>query len=191
LNPKVVKGGHRSSSRHATKGTIPIPKAHELYGYEQPIPACTHCGTKLQLELQLVSSLLHVLKVDDYALPRDDITVNNFGGMDWGNIAVYICPNHDHHRSDSIEEQPYSDAYCILQDSIDPMDVPHYAAAAATAAVTNATSSTIHSTTTIMNVQVGAPVIPETSQFNLDDDDDGIVLECDDDYDEDDDDSVW
>ena len=76
------------------------------------------CGTARVFELQLLPSLLRVLEVDKNA------DVNNYGsgeapgldaayqkgGMDWGNIAIYTCPN----RSCRSAEE-----YCVVQDSID------------------------------------------------------------------------
>jgi hypothetical protein len=58
------------------------------------IPTCT-CGASRVFEVQLLPSLLHVLQVDKYA----DATSTGLdaayeqGGMDWGNIAIYSCPN--------------------------------------------------------------------------------------------------
>ena len=104
-----------------------------MYGVEKPIPPCPLCGTPRIFELQLLPSLLHVLEVDKHVLSSSSsITENNNsnnnnssnsspsqslalafenGGMDWGNIAIYTCPN----RSCTGP----SEEYCVVQDSVD------------------------------------------------------------------------
>jgi Programmed cell death protein 2, C-terminal putative domain len=96
----------------------------KLYGQEQPIPPCDCCGTPRVFEMQLLPSLLHVLEVDKHvksdgvlrsggANPEQSTlaTAYESGGMDWGNIAVYTCPNASC-VGEVIE-------YCVVQDSVD------------------------------------------------------------------------
>jgi len=81
------------------------PAATVLYGYAQPIPPCPQCNAPMPLELQLLPSLLHVLRVDDFAEKEEGAVLPQ--GMDWGNIAIYACRNH------------CSSTYCVVQDSMD------------------------------------------------------------------------
>jgi Programmed cell death protein 2, C-terminal putative domain len=91
------------------------------------LPSCCQCGTTLQLELQILSSVLHVLRVDDYSggnwigrtNPNDPkeptlhpSNSSSSNSMDWGNIAIYTCPNVRTCMAST-------DAYCIVQDSVD------------------------------------------------------------------------
>jgi Programmed cell death protein 2, C-terminal putative domain len=171
------KGNRPTSSKKSNVVSIKKNK-NEIYGYEQPIPICHYCGTPLRFELQLLSSLLHVLHVDDVAT-NSFTSISNRGGMDWGNICIYTCPI-------PITKCPSNDAFCVVQDSIDHIHVP-----SRNHLDNNATVIDPHE-----NALAGAAaatavvVIPEDSQFNEDDDDDGIVL-VGDEYDDEDDNSVW
>lgn len=172
-NQKQQIKGRSSKQNNITSAK---KKKNEIYGYEQPIPTCHYCGTPLRFELQLLSSLLHVLHVDDVA--TNDATNNDSsigGGMDWGNICIYTCPN-------QITKCPSNDAFCVVQDSIDHIHVPNRN--------DNTATTTVRPLTNTSSTEV--VVIPENSQFNHDDDDDGIVL-VGDEYDDDDDDnnSIW
>jgi pre-rRNA-processing protein TSR4 len=59
------------------------------------IPPCS-CGSERVFEFQLLPSLLHTLDVDaansnkDDEIDKTDLTL--MGGMNWGSIAVYSCP---------------------------------------------------------------------------------------------------
>ena len=141
------------------------------------------------------------MNVDGVASPEDNAAATT-GGMDWGNISVYTCPNPRTKCSSN-------DAFCIVQDSIDQL---HYHLPNLAKNSRSTGSSGDQTMTTLANdnnslstpslvqsthddgVSAGAVVIPEHSQFDPDDDDDGIVLEGDE-YDndecDDDDDSVW
>jgi Programmed cell death protein 2, C-terminal putative domain len=87
-----------------------------MYGLEKPIPPCSSCGASRVFELQLLPSLLHVLEVDKHASTSNSSdspllrSAYDNGGMDWGNIAIYSCPNA---ACKSTEE------YCVVQDSVD------------------------------------------------------------------------
>ena len=95
-----------------------------MYGLEKLVPPCSVCGTARVFELQLLPSLLHVLEVDKHTAGSSrshgasnqesglDFAYQQ-GGMDWGNIAVYTCPNSACCCQSSKEE------YCVVQDSID------------------------------------------------------------------------
>ena len=77
------------------------------------IPPCT-CGSQRVFEFQLLPSTLHVLDVDSSSLgPNNNkyevdesMDLNSVGGMNWGSIAVYSCPDS---CDDSREE------ICIVQ----------------------------------------------------------------------------
>ena len=177
---KHNKGNNRAVSlKHQTN-----TKKNDIYGYEQPIPNCQSCGTPLRFELQLLSSLLHVLNVDNFAIEDTSTTRTGGGGMDWGNICVYTCPNHASVKCHS------KDAFCIVQDSIDHQHLLNHPSSRHTA-----TTTIMHQLPQSSTTPSAVVVIPEDTQFDPDDDDDGIVLVgdeydnvCDDD---DDDDSVW
>lgn len=73
--------------------------------------------------MQLLPSLLHVLEVDKHAISSSSSSSSSHvsdtlasayenGGMDWGNIAVYTCPNHAACCGPTEE-------YCVVQDSVD------------------------------------------------------------------------
>jgi Programmed cell death protein 2, C-terminal putative domain len=171
------KGNRASSSKHPTNAAVShrSNKKNEMYGYEESIPTCRHCGTHLRFELQILSSILHVLNVDDFGV--EDTTTTS-GGMDWGNICVYTCPN-------QVSKCLSNDVFCIVQDSIDHVYLPNNNG--------NSTNNTIlHQQQQSATSTVAAVVIPENTQFDQDDDDDGIVLVGDEYENEcDDDDSVW
>ena len=57
------------------------------------VPPCK-CGSKRVFEFQLLPSMLHVLEVDSGTVKVDEsMDVTSIGGMNWGSIAVYSCPN--------------------------------------------------------------------------------------------------
>jgi hypothetical protein len=157
------------------------------------LPSCCQCGTTLQLELQILSSVLHVLRVDDDSGnvtgrtnpndPKEPTIHPSSNSMDWGNIAIYTCPNVRTCMTST-------DVYCIVQDSVDGRLYSNL----------NSTTSSSHShrnhhndTTTIVG---GADVDVEgrcREDDEADDEDDDDVLDggmiVDDD--EDDDDMGW
>lgn len=159
----------------------------KMYGVGKPIPPCPLCGTPREFEVQLLPSLLHVLEVDKHVQSSSSSAENNNnnssssrqkspslalafenGGMDWGNIAIYTCPNGS--CIGPVEE------YCVVQDSVDERPTVRATAMGQQQGDT---------------VTVGA-IQPE-SLFEGDDDDDedddeegeGMIL------DDDDDGSVW
>jgi hypothetical protein len=77
------------------------------------IPSCS-CGAARVFEMQLLPTLLHVLEVDK----SDPCTVHSDqglsaayeqGGMNWGNVAIYGCPN-----ACSADQE-----YVLVQESVD------------------------------------------------------------------------
>jgi hypothetical protein len=125
-----------------------------------------------------------VLNVDNCT--TDGNAIN--GGMDWGNIGVYTCPN-------PISQCRSNDAFCVVQDSIDHVHLPNMKIHA-NDNKTSINSTKMHplpSSTLPVASSATHVVIPENAHFDPEDDDDGIVLvgeeydnECDDD-----DESVW
>ena len=84
--PKVDGRSKKQKPKKNTKGvTAPFPS----------IPNCA-CGSERVFEFQLLPCLLHVLDVDATNSNSDDgndITdLTSVGGMNWGSIAVYSCP---------------------------------------------------------------------------------------------------
>jgi hypothetical protein len=93
---------------------------------QQPleIPKCA-CGAKRRFEFQLMPSLLHVLEVDKHAIQAEGETITNnsvgldamlnqdYGGMNWGTVAAYVCPNGGKSSACSQEE------FLIVQASVD------------------------------------------------------------------------
>jgi Programmed cell death protein 2, C-terminal putative domain len=79
------------------------------------IPPCS-CGAERRFEFQLMPSLLHVLEVDKHATSNhqtDDLDVimsADYGGMNWGSIAVYTCTQPDCGCSED---------YLVVQASVD------------------------------------------------------------------------
>jgi hypothetical protein len=93
--------------------TVPEQKKNQSTVSPHLIPPCA-CGAERVFEAQLLSSLLHVLEVDKHAPTDADSSAASGlgaayeqGGMNWGNIAVYSCPN-----VCSAEEE-----YVVVQDS--------------------------------------------------------------------------
>ena len=95
------------------------------------IPACP-CGAQRLFECQLMPTTLHFLNVDHYATSsctskasssknkqQDSSVVDDadleFGGMNWGVIAIYSC-------ADSCNES--REEVCVIQASVD--DVPSF-----------------------------------------------------------------
>jgi hypothetical protein len=79
--------------------TIPEQKKNQSTTSPQLIPPCA-CGAERVFETQLLPSLLHVLEVDKHApTEAGGSTASGLGaayeqgGMNWGNIAIYSCPN--------------------------------------------------------------------------------------------------
>ncbi|KAL3781744.1 hypothetical protein HJC23_004843 [Cyclotella cryptica] len=73
------------------------------------VPPCI-CGCQRVFEFQLLPTLLHVLDVDSCspaASETDDLMdLTSMGGMNWGSIAVYSCP-------DSCDES--REEVCVVQ----------------------------------------------------------------------------
>jgi hypothetical protein len=59
-----------------------------------PVAPICRCGSQRVFEFQLLPSMLHVLEVDSAAGEIDEsMDLHSIGGMSWGSIAVYSCPN--------------------------------------------------------------------------------------------------
>lgn len=98
----------------STKGNESLAKRRDLFGLDQNIPSCKHCSTRLVFEFQVLPSLLHILCVDKYVDTSKGLALMyQEGEMNWGNIAVYTCPN------DCIPTD--NEEYCVIQDSIDSL----------------------------------------------------------------------
>jgi hypothetical protein len=191
-----------------------------VYGYEQPIPACVHCQTKLQFELQILPSILHILNVDNYHVQpitstrtnhNNDTTTqtissnqigsssSSVGGMDWGNIAIYTCQNPMCYNRSNIK---IVDAFCVIQDSIDPIENEELLLKTVSAnrnqPMTTATTGDddLLSPEVVNHVGAGAAtaaIIPDDdiTKFNIDNDDDDDDGIVYEGDEVDDDDSVW
>jgi hypothetical protein len=79
--------------------TTPEQKKKQPTNSPNLIPPCA-CGAERVFETQLLSSLLHVLEVDKHAPTEAGTSAASGlgaayeqGGMNWGNIAIYSCPN--------------------------------------------------------------------------------------------------
>jgi hypothetical protein len=81
--------------------TDPEQKKKQSPSSPNLIPPCS-CGAERVFETQLLPSLLHVLEVDKHAPKQVGSTSTaasglgaayEQGGMNWGNIAIYSCPN--------------------------------------------------------------------------------------------------
>lgn len=86
---------------------------------EQAIPPCP-CGAPRVFEMQLLPSLLHVLKVDEYAPDVGNMedarsAVWQQGGMNWGNIAIYTC-------SEGCGSE--QGGFAVVQQSVDELPGP-------------------------------------------------------------------
>jgi hypothetical protein len=81
------------------------------------VPPCS-CGASRVFEMQILPSLLHILKVDQYADASNTTGVEaalTLGGMNFGNIAIYTCSN----------ACGASDEACVLvQQSVDDCQLP-------------------------------------------------------------------
>lgn len=80
------------------------------------VPPCPCCGAVRVFEFQLVPSILHLLEVDKLSAPttnssseRQGLAAFEAGGMNWGNIAVFSCP-----QVCAAEQE-----YVLIQQSID------------------------------------------------------------------------
>ena len=98
-----------ASYRPKPQGSVPKGKKSKV-NFQQAeskgseaivIPPCS-CGAERQFEYQIMPSLLHVLEVDKHATQNQDnpsdldaIMSADYGGMNWGTIAVYTCPKTD------------------------------------------------------------------------------------------------
>ena len=82
------------------------------------VPPCD-CGAERVFQFQLLPSLLHILRVDQYSeSPSGTSGINALlaGGMDWGAVAVYTCSN-----SCSVCKEDY----LLIQESLDELpDIP-------------------------------------------------------------------
>ncbi|KAL7481340.1 hypothetical protein ACHAW6_007021 [Cyclotella cf. meneghiniana] len=94
----------KSSNMHRTSN----PK-HGSVSSTDLMPPCV-CGCQRVFEFQLLPSILHILEVDfcsPAASETDDLMdLTSMGGMNWGSIAVYSCP-------DSCDES--REEVCIVQ----------------------------------------------------------------------------
>lgn len=93
-------------------------KSKQVYSPLPVVPNCA-CGAERVFEFQILPSALHVLDVDSHATggrseKRDDLLdLISAGGMNWGVIAVYSCP-------ESCDES--REEFIIVQDAVS--DVP-------------------------------------------------------------------
>ena len=90
------------------------------------VPPCK-CGAQRIFQFQLLPSLLHVLKVDQFSegtaeksttpsAATSGISALLSGGMDWGAVAVYSCSN----SCSSCKED-----YLLIQETVDELpDIP-------------------------------------------------------------------
>ena len=133
---------HPSKANHNKKQSK-TQQQQQAEQQQQPIviPPCPNCATPRRLEFQLMPSLLHVLEVDKHALAtsasssqqqqqqptttnEDDPNNHNldvimsadYGGMNWGVIAVYTCPNC---VSSASSTATWRDEFLVVQASID------------------------------------------------------------------------
>ena len=83
--PLPNKQRHQQQSKQQSKKN-PNNKTHkqavDFYPFPT-VPDCV-CGAKRMFEFQFLPSMLHVLDVDSANVKT--------GGMNWGSIAVYSCP---------------------------------------------------------------------------------------------------
>ena len=79
------RGKHQKVKKNAKTITAPFPS----------IPKCS-CGSERVFEFQLLPNILSILDVDSANSNEDDgndiTNLNSIGGMNWGSIAVYSCP---------------------------------------------------------------------------------------------------
>lgn len=85
----------KSNGKIKKKQTKPKKNKKSITAEFPSIPRCS-CGSERVFEFQLLPCLLHVLDVDSENSNSDDgndITdLTSMGGMNWGSIAVYSCP---------------------------------------------------------------------------------------------------
>jgi pre-rRNA-processing protein TSR4 len=119
LPPKIDSTGGRKHSKpkkNAKSITAPFP----------PIPPCS-CGANRVFEFQLLPSLLHVLDVDSVNSNNDDdndniMDLSSIGGMNWGSIAVYSCPEScDESREEFLIVQESGEDVETKQQKSEPM----------------------------------------------------------------------
>lgn len=97
----------KSSNMHRTSN----PKHGSVSSTEliPTVPSCV-CGCQRVFEFQLLPSILHVLEVDSCSPAASEtdnlMDLTSMGGMNWGSIAVYSCP-------DSCDES--REEVCIVQ----------------------------------------------------------------------------
>ena len=115
----------QKATRHAKQRSRNKKKQHPSNTVWEPsmVPPCLYCGAARVFELQLVPSLLHILEVDKFALDSSYCTSGSNGskqkqglgaafeegGMNWGNIAIFSCP-----QACASEQE-----YVLIQKSID------------------------------------------------------------------------
>lgn len=104
-------GGIHKKSKKITQNAVPLFPT---------IPPCA-CGAKRVFEFQLLPSLLHVLNVDSSSSLEtctskksqeidETIDITSTGGMNWGAIAIFCCP-------ESCDKG--RDEFAIVQQSVD------------------------------------------------------------------------
>jgi len=86
------------------------------------VPDCPVSGMPLSFEMQILPSLLHILKVDEFSTPpqQEEGSKNskiNIGdllktGMNWGSVAVYTSPK-------TLSGGGVSEGYLVVQASVD------------------------------------------------------------------------
>ena len=131
---KNNKKGNKKGDSSSTTATSPIV-----------IPKCPSCGMDRRFEFQLMPSLLHVLEVDKHAVAKskeqqqtdsstsnntlEDIMKDDYGGMNWGVLAIYTCPSNTCTNQEefvvvqaSVDETPRKRAGALPSDA--PVFIP-------------------------------------------------------------------
>ncbi len=112
ISPLPINYGNGTNSRGGKqkktteKTNLPVP-------FPQILPC--KCGAQRLFEFQLMPSMLHVLDVDSNANYLGDVSLDvlelvSTGGMNWGSVAIYSCPE----SCDLSREE-----FVIVQESID------------------------------------------------------------------------